>query len=702
MNSHRSIDSNRVSGLNRCWIHCLTFKYSVPGKFPPLPPRSFFGRDELVKQIVDLAEDLTPIALIGAGGIGKTSIALTVLHHNRIKQRFGHDRRFIRCDQFPASCAHFLRRLSKVTGAGAENPEDLTPLYPFLSSKEMLIVLDNAESILDPQGADVREIYMVVEELSRFNNLCIFLTSRISTTPPDFMHLDVPTLPMDAACDTFYRIYGNDNRSDLVNDILKQLDFHPLSITLLGTVARQNKWDVKRLAKEWEERRTSVLETGHSNSLASTIELSLTSPLFRQLGPDARPLLEVIAFFPQGVDEKNLGWLFPAIPDTANIFDKFCALSLTYRNGGFVTMLAPLRDYLHPKDPTTSSLLRSVKEHYFTRMSVYFNPSDPGFVKTQWITSEDINVEHLLDVFTMVNPSSSVVWEACGKFMEHLYWHKVRLTVLGPRIEGLLDDHSSKLQCLFQLARLCDKVGNRVECKRLLAGTLRLCRECGSDMIAQVLRYLSDVNRRMGLCKEGIEQVEEALTIYEKRGDIIFRAECLNKLAFLFQADGQLDAAEEAASGAINLIGDKGNQLLLCGSHRVLGEIYNSKGEREKAISHFERALEIATPFGWHDQLFWTHYSLGLLFYDDGRFEDAQAHAERAKLFTANNPYVLARAMYMQARIWYRQHRLEEAKSEALRAADAFKKLGAAGDVESCSKLLRAIQKELDVPVLSG
>ena len=530
---------------------------------------------------------------------------------------------------------------------------------------------------------------------------------------------------MESSCDIFYAIYSTaGGHSDVISDLVKQLDFHALSITLLATTASHNAWDYDRLAKEWGAHRVGILRTDFNQSLAATIELSLASPTFRQLippskshkliasptfsklipspilrkvPPSARQLLEVVAFFPQGVDEKNLDWLFPTTPDRKNIFDKFRVLSLTHQTNGFVTMLAPIRDYLCPKDPKSFSLLCATKDRYFNRLSVYVDPGKPGFEEARWINSEDVNVERLLDVFASIDPNAHDVWEACAHFMRHLYWHKPRQTMLRPKIEGLPDGHRSKAECLFQLSNLFESVGNYTEQKRILLHLLTLEREKGNDFrAAETLRQLSDVNRALSLHSEGIRQAEEALEIFEQLGSMEGQAGCLDNLAWLLLDDEQLDAAENAALRTIDLLTEEGQEFLLCGSHHVLGVIYHNKEEKEKAINHFEVALGIASPFNWQDKLFWTHYDLALLFLAEGELDDANTHIGQAKSHAVDDTYLLGHAMSEQARIWHRQFRQEDARSEALRALEIYEKLGAAQDAGDCRDLLQEIEQAME------
>ena len=245
---------------------------------------------------------------------------------------------------------------------------------------------------------------------------------------------------------------------------------------------------------------------------------SLSSPVFQELGPDARSLLEVITFLPQGVNENNAEWLSPTISNIEMILDGFCILSLAYRNNGFIAMLAPLRDHLRPKDPGSSPLLNTTKEIYFARLSGEIPPGKPGFEEGRWITTEDVNIEHLLDVFTTIDANAESVWDACIDFMAQLYQHKSRPVTLGPKVEALADDHPSK------------------------AGCLKLWREQGDLGVAQTLGELSDANMRMGLDGEGVRQAKEASEVLERLGNVVNQAISLIDLARLLCADRHLDA----------------------------------------------------------------------------------------------------------------------------------------------------------------
>ena len=560
----------------------------------------------------------------------------------------------------------------------------------------MLIILDNAESILDPQGTDAQEIYAVVDELSRFKTISLCITSRITTIPRHCKRPEIPTLSMESACDIFYSIYGDNGRPDIINDLLQRLDFHALSITLLATAACYNGWDYDRLTREWDTHRAQVLRTDHNESLAATIELSLASPSFRKLGPDARDLLGVVAFFPQGIDEKNLDWLFPTVPDRSKIFDKFCVLSLAYRSNGFITMLAPLRDHLTPRDPTSSPFLRATKDRYFSRLPPMIDSTSPEFRDSRWIVSEDVNVEHLLRVFVSIEINSDYVWGTCISFLRHLCWHKPRETVLKSTIEGLPDDHHSKPSCLSELSMLFAAIGNQAERKRLLTHALTLGRRGYGGWTGLTLLRLSDANRELGLYREGIQQVKEALEIYQRGGQTIMQARCTERLSGLLLDDNQLESAEDTAFRAINLIPEGDDDYVVCLSNGVLGKISRSKGEKEKAIHPLKKSLEVATRSELQGRLFFTvHRELALLYLDEHDFEDAHAHVKRAKSHATANRYHLGLAMEVQANILYRQRRLEDTKSEALGALEIFEKLGVAKEAECCRDLLRKTEEEI-------
>jgi hypothetical protein len=92
--------------------------YSVPlGELPPLVT-AFSGRDELTEEIVETivgyAEVHKPVTLVGPDGIGKTSIALAILHHDRIERRFGEN-------LTPSPATSSLRR-SLISSVGFPKP----------------------------------------------------------------------------------------------------------------------------------------------------------------------------------------------------------------------------------------------------------------------------------------------------------------------------------------------------------------------------------------------------------------------------------------------------------------------------------------------------------------------------------------------------------------------------------------------------
>lgn len=168
--------------------------------------------------------------------------------------------------------------------------------------------------------------------------------------------------------------------------------------------------------------------------------------MFANLGPNACSVL--IASLPQGIYVGKLERGSPTVPSAQKVVDGPNILLLNDRRNSFVKTLPLLRDHLCPRDPSLSSPPPlTTRNQYLSRLDLVerdHTSSDPGFDGTRWIISEDVNTEHLIDIFTSVVTGSEVIRDGYADFLNHIYWHKSRAVTLGPEIEELADSHPVK------------------------------------------------------------------------------------------------------------------------------------------------------------------------------------------------------------------------------------------------------------------
>ncbi|KAG5349292.1 hypothetical protein C0989_004805, partial [Termitomyces sp. Mn162] len=117
----------------------------------PTRPRVFVGRSDLVQSATDALLKFHHVALIGPGGIGKSSIARAVLNDEVIVSKFKARRYFIQFDNINVNQVNLKTFLDQIARAlGFATPVNAYNLITkTLSTAETLLVLDNAETFLD-------------------------------------------------------------------------------------------------------------------------------------------------------------------------------------------------------------------------------------------------------------------------------------------------------------------------------------------------------------------------------------------------------------------------------------------------------------------------------------------------------------------------------------------------------------------------
>ncbi|KAJ7742724.1 hypothetical protein DFH07DRAFT_925515 [Mycena maculata] len=353
------------------------------GSLSMLPgcPQIFHGRERELQELVDvLQDDEARIAILGPGGIGKTSLATAVLHHEHVVNKYS-SRYFV-----PCHLASTTRDLVAVIAnhIGLEpSPNIARKILQHLTySEPPLLVLDNFETPWESTTSR-SGVEDFLAHLAEISHLAIIITMRgvelpgkIKWTQPFFKPLK--SLSNTAALETFLDIADETHGTEEIMQLLAMTGNIPLAICLIASVAVFE--GCPATLNRWEREKTLLLSNGHDkrSSLDISIMLSFSSP---RMTSGAQDLLSILSILPDGLSDPELVQSGLPIPNILASKSKLIATSLAYIDQGHrLKVSVPVREYMqtnHPPSPTMKFAFRQYC-HQLIRVWTDFRSGSSG------------------------------------------------------------------------------------------------------------------------------------------------------------------------------------------------------------------------------------------------------------------------------------------------------------------------------------
>lgn len=148
----------------------------------PPRPQIFYGRDSELRATIDILQQSSArIAILGTGGIGKTSLALAVAHHPDVAAKYSSNNiHFVTCQSTP-SCAELVSTIASHIGLPQSPHLSRKIVQHFVSAPPSLLVLDNFETPWEPSGSRP-EVEEFLSRLADIPHLAILV--RLFTPSP--------------------------------------------------------------------------------------------------------------------------------------------------------------------------------------------------------------------------------------------------------------------------------------------------------------------------------------------------------------------------------------------------------------------------------------------------------------------------------------------------------------------------------------
>ncbi|KAJ7310092.1 P-loop containing nucleoside triphosphate hydrolase protein, partial [Mycena albidolilacea] len=346
----------------------------------PSEPKIFHGRESELSDILKTFGNGKPriAILVGAGGIGKSTLARAVLHHEEIIRIFQHWRFFVVCDSVSSKL-----ELAGLIGAhlGLKPGKDLTRaiIKSFSNNPPCLLILDNLETLWEVQESkgDIEEFLSLLTDIQ---HLALVITMRGAERPAKVRWtrpFSPPLKPLeqDAARKTFIDIAGDDHDREDIEKILFLTDNMPLAIDLMAHVAEAE--GCSSVLSRWVEEKTSVLSEGfdRGSNLDLSISLSLSSPRMTS-PPHSQELLSLLVILPDGLSDVELLQCELPIKDPLGCKAALLRTSLVYMDAQKrVKTLSPIREYMQKYHPVSPGLVRPLLQYFQELLELYESQS---------------------------------------------------------------------------------------------------------------------------------------------------------------------------------------------------------------------------------------------------------------------------------------------------------------------------------------
>ncbi|THU91183.1 hypothetical protein K435DRAFT_841125 [Dendrothele bispora CBS 962.96] len=607
----------------------------------PAVPIVFKGREELVEQGVNILcqQGLKFLAILGAGGMGKTSLALHIMDSDLVQNKFGERCYFIPCELFEDAESLVQGLIHAMELTMQENQSKQKVLFDHLQSAhgDLLIVFDNFETPWNHDDSRMG-VKNLLEKIAKYGKVSLTVTMRGSDGPGDIPwerlgdQSGIPTLSPLPAKEAFKAFASNklqisDDFESQIDSLLYKLEYVPLAIRLSAQHVKQIP--LEELLSMWEKDKTSILteptKPGRLTSVSFSIDLSLQ--IFKIEGKTLS-LLSAISFLPNGIPfwVKSLPHMFQEEHLSLNV-SALLNSSLIYGQNEGIKMLAPVKEYIHSKYPLGQDRIDQLERFYAQFLEDLPNHN----MQAQPILQLHIgNIEKIFKA----QMSSGHSKTSCISVVKILY----RFRRFVPVSMGLIDLILEKDGNIKQ----DDEVDLKLKRADLLRWMGRF--QDAQDQVMSVKDCLNEEGNPshseadiLGRCFDILKGIYHAQTQYEKAISMNLQAQkhfkqsenqwaqadSMSWLGRIYYMQARYKEAFEMISKAQQLLQQIGNELGVAECLKRLGDIYRVQERNNEAIKMLSDAQKQFQTFGNQGQAAECLWSLGELYRKEEKYDEA-------------------------------------------------------------------------------